>query len=365
MPIMFGGTKSVVASYLQLPVDQLDNTRLEYEAEKLGIEITNSLGCITLLDMIPYCSDIRDESKSDTKPDGTIRTIRTISTPRGVMQEIRDKPLTYEAGPLECFVKSEEDLPAFEYFIRTAVDAMLTNPKVHEDLFRQASARKCSMSDRAATVWSFWTPCFELTCTNFMMPDTAIYLLYDYPDLMEDLMKLLWEKDRQLILPLGLELDADLYLTAINGLEWYSPELYEQYMTPQGKQTFDWIRQNDRLSWLHTCGKMNKLVETGVYDIIRPDILESFSTPPLGDVADLRQARRRLGDCVVTKGGINVEVLYAGTPEEVRAHVRNIAEATRGYRHIIGDTNSHFYGDPPDNILALIDEVHKQRPKFE
>ena len=60
-------------------------------------------------------------------------------------------------------------------------------------------------------------------------------------------MELVWEKDKNVHLPVGAELGSEIFMTAINGLEWFSPALYEKYMMPQGKRLFDWGHERNSL----------------------------------------------------------------------------------------------------------------------
>jgi uroporphyrinogen-III decarboxylase len=364
VPILFGSHKDIVASYLKVRPDELTGRQMEEEAVKMGIEAVNSLGCITLFDAVPFCEDIKIKEKEETLLNGTVRTFRTISTPKGILSDVREKPLTWESAPKECMVKSEADMPAFEYFVRSTVKAAIEEPGYKKELIKKGMEKKKEMSEDTISVWGTWTPAFELMCTNYFMSDTALYMLYDYTSLFEDLMELVWEKDRKTLLPVGLELGADLFMTAINGLEWFSPSIYEKYLIPQGRRLFDWSSENNNLSWLHTCGKMNVLINSGAYDTLRPNILESLSSPPPGDIRDLRTARERLGHGITTKGCLNVEVIYNGTADEVKKEVNRILDCTKGYKHILGDTNSHFYGDPPENIKAVIDTVAERGQSF-
>ena len=364
VPVMFGSHKDIIASYYKVKPEELTMKQVEEEAKKIGIEVTNSLGSMTLFDVLPYCPDMRMETREEKLDNGTVRTFRTLYTPKGEMNDVREKPPTWESAPKECFVKTEADLPAFEYFVKSTVRTAVEDPHFKQELLKKGRENKGLMSGDVVTVWGTWTPIFELTCTNFVMADAAIFLLYDHTSLFEELMELIWEKDKAVMLAVGDELDADIFMTAINGLEWYSPSLYEKYMIPQGRCLFRWGHDRGRMSWLHTCGKMNGLIKNGTYDRLRPTVLESLSSLPLGDIDDMKEARSRLGSSIVTRGGMNVEVIFSGTVEEVRKQTHRILDGTRGYRHMIGDTNGHFYGDPPENIKAVIDTVRERGQAF-
>ena len=218
VPIMFSDPKNIIASYLKVKPEELTMMQVEEEAKKIGIEATNNLGNMTLFDVLPYCSDMHMEVKEEELEDGTLRIFRTLYTPKGVLNEVREKPPTWDAAPRECFVKTAADLPAFEYFVKTAVTTAIENPHFKKELLERGRKNRSLMSEDVITVWATWTPLFELTCTNFFMADAAIFLLYDYTLLFEELMELIWKKDKTVLLPVGNELGADIFMTAINGL---------------------------------------------------------------------------------------------------------------------------------------------------
>ena len=54
--------------------------------------------------------------------------------------------------------------------------------------------------------------------------------------------------------------------------------------------------------------------------------------------------------------------LVFGTPEDVRARVRAILEETGGIGHVVGSSNAVMPETPPDNYLAMLDEIDRFRP---
>jgi uroporphyrinogen-III decarboxylase len=56
-------------------------------------------------------------------------------------------------------------------------------------------------------------------------------------------------------------------------------------------------------------------------------------------------------------GGISVETLVSGTPDDVRKNVRQAMErGRRGPGFILGPSHSIAYGTKYDNFMALLDE---------
>ena len=112
-------------------------------------------------------------------------------------------------------------------------------------------------------------------------------------------------------------------------------------------------------TWVHTCGFMAKLTEMGAYESMDLDVVESLSPPPLGDLTDLKAGRARIGAAITTRGAVGVDQFYAADLGAVRERVRYVLESTRGYRHMVGDTNDSYPPYPRENILAVVDEVRK------
>ena len=132
-----------------------------------------------------------------------------------------------------------------------------------------------------------------------------------------------------------------------------------QAVIPQARRLHESAHSHGMLGWVHTCGQMQRLIEMGAYDEMAVDVLESLSSPPLGDVADLKAAREQLDERLVTRGGVNVDYFYEADLAALRAETRRVLAETRGWRHMIGDTNDSFPPYPRDNILALVEEVRK------
>ena len=75
---------------------------------------------------------------------------------------------------------------------------------------------------------------------------------------------------------------------------------------------------------------------------------------------ELATLKRELGGRMTLWGGVAVENLIAGTPEDVRADVRRaLAIGRPGGRFILGASHSIAVGTQYDNYLAMLDEYHR------
>ena len=105
----------------------------------------------------------------------------------------------------------------------------------------------------------------------------------------------------------------------------------------------------------HCCGNINLLMDFFVE--IGFDAYQSIQ-PTAG--MDICRLKKDYGDRITLWGGVAVENLVGGTPEDVRADVRrSMACAKPGGRFILGSSHSVAVGTKYDNFLALLDEHSK------
>jgi uroporphyrinogen-III decarboxylase len=105
----------------------------------------------------------------------------------------------------------------------------------------------------------------------------------------------------------------------------------------------------------HCCGNINLLLDQFVD--IGFDAYQSIQ-PTAG--MDICRLKRDYGDRISLWGGVAVEHLVGGSPEDVRADVRRaMACAKPGGRFILGSSHSIAVGTRYDNFMALLDEHAK------
>jgi uroporphyrinogen-III decarboxylase len=105
----------------------------------------------------------------------------------------------------------------------------------------------------------------------------------------------------------------------------------------------------------HCCGNINMLLDFFVD--IGFDAYQSIQ-PTAG--MDICRLKKDYGDRLTLWGGVAVEHLVGGTPEEVRGDVRRaMACAKPGGRFILGASHSVAVGTKYDNFMAMLDEYTK------
>jgi len=323
-----------------------------------GIQLVCGLGGPTHLGMIEFLDDVEMATREDVAANGDLTRHTTIRTPGGEMSETFVTPRGRPACWADHLVKSEADLPALTHLIELAAQAILQDQRVRERLTAKFQAEAAKWPATTPLAVCLGVPTFVLASNLYMAHETFCYLQADHVAAMERLYEA-YEQANAVWLECAAAAGADITRGAINGLELFSPTIYRKYFVPQARRLHEAAHRRGMLGWVHTCGYMRRLIEAGTYDEMGVDVLESLSSPPLGDVVDLRAARTALGERLATRGAVNVSCFYDTDLDALRAETRRVIAATRGWRHMVGDTNDSFPPYPRENILAVTDEVRK------
>jgi uroporphyrinogen decarboxylase len=136
-----------------------------------------------------------------------------------------------------------------------------------------------------------------------------------------------------------------------------SPGMWEEFFFENIKQLCALAHRYGIQTMMHSCGAIRPiipmLIEAGV------DILDPVQVTAKGMVpAELKE---EFGGRIVFHGGIDTQhILPFGTPDEVRAHVRDTAGAMSANGGYICAPSQILAADiPVENILAMYDEAKK------
>ncbi len=155
----------------------------------------------------------------------------------------------------------------------------------------------------------------------------------------------------------GAYLDCDMAGT--NG-PFIGPDTFRENFFPYWKRRCENIKKHLPQIILHNCGMniplMDQIIEAGV------DCYQSLQTTAGMEVGKLKEM---FGDKLTFWGGVSVELLIDGTPEDVRKDVRNSMErGAPGGGFILGPSHSVAKGTKYDNFMAMLDEYTALRDKF-
>ena len=138
-----------------------------------------------------------------------------------------------------------------------------------------------------------------------------------------------------------------------NGL-LMSPADWRKLIKPRLSQVYSLARANGRRVFHHTCGDVHPviadMIEIGL-DILHPIQPEAM---------DIHRLKREFGKDLTFCGGINTQnLLPRGTPEEVRAEIRNLKDQMgKGGGYILEPGITVNADVPLENLIAMLEEAN-------
>lgn len=130
-----------------------------------------------------------------------------------------------------------------------------------------------------------------------------------------------------------------------------SPAQLREHVLPAHAEYARMARDAGRLYLLHSCGKLDLIMED-IVGKVRADAKHSFEDT-IEDVAD---AMAVWGDRISFLGGIDVDFLCRSDEESVRRRVRSTLDRCGTLGYCLGTGNSVANYVPLDNYLAMLDE---------
>lgn len=136
-----------------------------------------------------------------------------------------------------------------------------------------------------------------------------------------------------------------------------SPQTFKETCYPYMSERIRRLKLQHGRVILHNCGcnipLMNMFIEMGI------DCYQSLQTTAGMEIGKLKS---QFGKQLSFWGGISLEVLIAGTPEQVRAEVRTALERGKpGGGFILGPSHSIAFGTKYENFMTMLDEFVKRR----
>jgi len=293
----------------------------------------------------PKNKDILPTSKSETI-DGRRRVESHIQTPYGDLIAITDYLVSEHT--VKAWLDSEDDYRKAIWLTQQQMD-------YDEDLaIQEGKIILEGVSDRGVVGTWYGPP-----IVNFQTREEIFYHLVDFPELFDELHAVTSELSFKRVNTLR-KAGFDYLFYCVSGTEWISPKFYRKYIHENTRKIFNQWQSQGGFILLHSCGHLKKFVNEGFYNELKPEILETLSVPPVGDLPSLRWARERLIPEIITKGNIPLNIMLNGTEDEVRSEVRKVKEETQGYRHIIGLSDDVLHNTPLSNCLAFVDEARRK-----
>ncbi|UCC67409.1 MAG: uroporphyrinogen-III decarboxylase-like protein [Armatimonadota bacterium] len=131
-----------------------------------------------------------------------------------------------------------------------------------------------------------------------------------------------------------------------------SPEAMRRYVFPWQRRIVEAVHARGKPLLLHACGNLEAVMDD-LIDRVGIDAKHSFEDV----ITPVTEAKRRWGDRVALLGGIDVDLLSRGTPEQVRRRTREVLEVCMpGGGYALGSGNSVANYVSVENYLAMLEE---------
>ncbi|OQX89089.1 hypothetical protein B6D60_00225 [candidate division KSB1 bacterium 4484_87] len=135
-----------------------------------------------------------------------------------------------------------------------------------------------------------------------------------------------------------------------------SPKMFRDFFLEPNKARAKNLHDNFGIKILkHCCGNVMPLMD--MFIEIGYDAYQSIQASAGMDICELKQS---YGDKITLWGGVNLENIQSGTPEDVRNDVRRSMKCAKsGGRFILGISHSVAVGSNYDNYMAMWDEYFR------
>jgi len=135
-----------------------------------------------------------------------------------------------------------------------------------------------------------------------------------------------------------------------------SPKIFAEFVAPYDTELISAAHRVGQSVVYHTCGGMMPLLEQ-IADM-GTDAMETFTPPTLGGDADLKEAKRRIGDRVCMIGGFDQCSFFQGCqPEDTRRAVRQCFSDAGGDGGYVLAPSDHFFDADVELIRAFAEEA--------
>ncbi len=131
-----------------------------------------------------------------------------------------------------------------------------------------------------------------------------------------------------------------------------SPDLIRKWVIPRHKRIAQACHKHNKLFLFHSCGKIEPIIPDEI-EQVGIDGWHSFQD----SILSVEDAYQKYSGQVSILGGVDVDLLSRGTPEQVRQRVREILEVCgKNGRYCLGSGNSVTNFVPLENYRAMLEE---------
>lgn len=280
------------------------------------------------------------------------RRFKEIITPVGSVRECWEYiPTSFSEGPIEHFMKSEDDIPAMKYIYE--------NTRFEPD-YDFAHKRKQQVGDQGVVLcylpkspfmhlMALEAGVMAITMAAFTRPD-------EFRDLL-DTMKKAFDQAAQI----AVDSPAEVLMIPENlSSEMVGPQFFEMYMLDYQKEWTSKIRKAGKYSFIHIDGTLGGLLQQEAS--VGFSVLEALTPYPVGDL--------KIEDLAGIAGD-SKSILWGGLPgvyftasvsdEEFERHVKEVLSVmVREPRYVLGVADQV----PPDGLESRVRRVAELVDEF-
>ncbi len=184
-----------------------------------------------------------------------------------------------------------------------------------------------------------------------ILHDSMVMHYLDWPDTFRAAMEEV-EETSLFIIDCAADAGADMIMFGGAGTEIFSPDMIERHIIIPSAGYVKRCEERKLFSLMHCCGRTKIFLERGWFEQVRPTIFESFTPLPLGDIESPEEAAAQLPAETFFKGGLSLELLLKGTPEDAAEAAEKAVKTFGGRRFILAGTCAVLTGTPLENLQA-------------
>lgn len=269
----------------------------------------------------------------------------TLRIPTGSMRRVVAEKQGTTPWLIESAIRTADDFSLVDYY----ADCVMANLKPYAQAIADALAPAKAAGYLTASGLLLGFECYYLV----RYPDMPVFY-YDDPARYLASIRRIQAVNHALVDEL-VKHGCEMFFMGSAGLELLSLRIFDEAIIPFTRDITDHIRAAGAFSAYHICGHSRQLIASGRVNQMRPTWFETFSAPPCGNVANLREAVDQVDVGIISKGNLALELLRNGPPQQIQEAVEQIKEATRHRSHIIGQADGTILsGTPHENLTAFL-----------
>jgi len=287
-------------------------------------------------------SDWQDEvSMISADPENRI-SHHVITTPGGKLtyKTAGDRKTTWIT---EYLVKHDEDID----LIRRYMPVPALDPKPVSEAYD-------ALGDKGILrgfVWGDQAGCWQHACCLMDVND-LIMACFEKPDWVHAFLEVLAEKKLEFVASMkGAKFDLIETGGGAASSTLISPEIHREFCLPYDRRVHDALHNLGFLVVYHTCGGTRGIEEYIVANGC--DASETLAPPSIGGNSEPWEFKTRIGNRLALIGGMDqFNTVTLGTPDLIRAKVRELFEKVGYEGGYICSMADHFFETPVDNLAA-------------